>query len=81
MGSNHSKILLDFPFYSPAIDANKNGRPDRLEMKDSDGDGIIDLYDDDDDNDGIPDTEGTHLCCISAASELFLTTTTFVRRG
>lgn len=41
------------------IDKNKNWRPDHLEMKDTDGDGVIDLYDEDDDNDGIPDVEGT----------------------
>ncbi|CAH8568628.1 unnamed protein product [Schistosoma rodhaini] len=38
-------------------DRNNNGIPDNLEMKDSDNDGIIDLYDDDDDNDGIPDDQ------------------------
>ncbi|KAA3676735.1 heat shock protein 90kDa beta [Paragonimus westermani] len=40
-----------------AVDRNRNGIPDHLELKDSDGDGIIDLEDDDDDNDGIPDDE------------------------
>lgn len=47
------------------IDKNKNGRPDHLELKDTDGDGVIDLYDEDDDNDGIPDNEGTRICLHS----------------
>lgn len=41
------------------VDRNRNGIPDHLELKDTDGDGIIDLLDDDDDNDGIPDDEGS----------------------
>ncbi|KER19524.1 hypothetical protein T265_15515, partial [Opisthorchis viverrini] len=39
------------------VDRNRNGIPDHLELKDRDGDGIVDLDDDDDDNDGIPDAE------------------------
>ncbi|VDK29935.1 unnamed protein product [Dibothriocephalus latus] len=49
---------IPFTCVTSVFDSNANGIPDILELNDTDGDGIIDLYDTDDDNDGIPDDKG-----------------------